>query len=588
MTAKASDDVRAGARASAAAQQSPNGNADVTEATPLIDPCADEPLPATGPAEDTWIGQEDFEHLPPWRRPSVYWLLAPWFVFILAFGGTLVPKLNLILELICKEYFDDKAAHDHDVVVLPVIPGGRNEQCQIAPVQRAATEMTLIMSLVTGLLSAIIAPKLGHLSDLYGRTKWLAVSSAGGITAEIITVLAAKFPGTINYRWIILGAAFEGLGGSFTAGSLLSHSYTSDCTPPSRRGVAISYIHACLFSGLAIGPVLAGYFVEHTGSLVSIFYLALGCHIFFALFALLVMPESVSRRRQLLSREKRAKELAEADLAHDGTWLAAVRHRNPFAPLRILYQKQPGAPPLFRRNVITLAAIDMVLMGAAMGAGTCIILYLEFVFKWGNLESSKYISFTSTIRASVLLVVFPLINYVFRTRPAAAARRQSAVRGPTMERNRGADALDLWIIRAALASDVLGSMGYLFARSPAVFVAGGAMTAVGGLGSAMIQASLTKHVPPESVGRLLGAVGLLHGLSRVLSPLMFNGLYRATLETFPGAIFGLLVALFSLSLLASLGVRPHVYIPDHTDSSPERAETDPEGRRSTGEEERLL
>lgn len=433
--------------------------------------------------------------------------------------------------------------------------GGENEQCRIPAVQKTAARVTLAMNLIVGLLSAVIVPKLGHLSDMYGRTRWLAVSSAGGLVAEVITIFAAEFPDTLSYRWIVLGSVFDGLAGSFTAGSLLSHSYTSDCTPPSKRGVAFGYIHACLFAGLALGPVLAGYFVEHTGRIVSIFYVTLACHAFFVLFALFVMPESVSRRRQLLSREKYEKELAAR--TRDGSWLAALRHRNPLAPLRILYKRQPGAPPLFRRNVIALAAIDMLLMGAALGAGTCIILYVKFVFGWKTLESSKYISAVSTVRAFVLLAVLPLINYIFRSRPAARRKRARGLgAGPDVERNKGADRLDLWIIRLALLSDVLGASGYLAARSPALFVAGGMVTAVGGLGSATIQATLTKHVPPDMVGQLLGAVGLLHALSRVLSPLAFNGVYYATLETYPQAIFALLLGLYGLSLVASLVVRP--------------------------------
>lgn len=433
--------------------------------------------------------------------------------------------------------------------------GGENDQCRIPAVQKTAARVTLAMNLIVGLLSAVIVPKLGHLSDRYGRTKWLALSSAGGLVAEIITILAAEFPDIFSYRWIVLGSVFDGLAGSFTAGSLLTHSYTSDCTPPSERGVAFGYIHACLFAGLALGPVLAGYFVEHTGRIVSIFYVTLACHAFFVVFALLAMPESVSRRRQLLSREKYAKELAAR--TSDGSWLGALRHRNPLAPLRILYKKQPGAPPLFRRNVVALAAIDMILMGAALGAGTCIILYVKFVFGWSTLESSKYISAVSTVRAFVLLAVLPLINYIFRSRPAARRKRAlgAAGAGPAAERNRGADRLDLWIIRLALLSDVLGATGYLGARTGALFVAGGMVTAVGGLGSATIQATLTKHVPPDMVGQLLGAVGLLHALARVLSPLAFNGVYYATLETYPQAIFALLLGMYGLSLAASLVVR---------------------------------
>lgn len=461
--------------------------------------------------------------------------------------------LHRIISLICRQYFIDQASLNPDVVFPPVIPGGENEQCQIPPVQKTATKMTLAMNLVVGLSSAVIVPKLGHLSDRFGRTKWIAFSALGAIIAEAITILAAKFPDIVDYRWMVVGAVFDGLCGAFTATNILSHSYTSDCTPPSKRGVAIGYLHACLFIGLALGPLLSAYLVRHVGNLVSIFYVTLGCHIFFVFFVRFVLPESVSRRRQLIAREKYAKELEARE--DDGGWLASVRHRNPLAPLRILYVKAPGAPPDFRRNIVALAIVDMVLLGAAMGAGTVIILYSEFVFKWDNFQSSQYVSTVSTVRAFVLLCIFPVINYFFRTRPTA--RRRLLRPGPVVESNKGCDTLDLWLIRSALVSDVIGATGYVFARSSPFFVLSGIITAFGGLGSATIQAAVTKHVPPEKVGQLLGAIGLLHGLARVVSPLAFNGLYHATLETFPQAIFILLTGLFGLSLAASMFVKPH-------------------------------
>ena len=126
-----------------------------------------------------------------------------------------------------------------------------------------------------------------------------------------------------------------------------------------------------------------------------------------------------------------------------------------------------------------------------------------------------------------------------------------------MEKNAGPDELDIWLIRSALLSDVVGVTGYILAKSPAVFVMSGVVTALGGLGSATIQASLSKHVPIEKVGELLGAVGLLHALARVLAPILFNGLYAATVDRYPQAFFLLLAGFFAISLVASFFVRPH-------------------------------
>lgn len=432
---------------------------------------------------------------------------------------------------------------------------------------------TLTLSVLTGVLSALTAPKLGSLSDRYGRTRLIVVASCGGVLNEIVTIFAAKYPNYIDYHWLILGSFFDGITGSFTAGSILSSSYTSDCTPPSRRGVAIGYLHACLFTGLAFGPLLAGYFVKFTGSLLSIFYVTLGCHIFFIFFILLITPESLSPKRQMLAREKQQQEqeaLAErlrsrfpgsgflglrvTNFLGDylGDWLPALLSANPLAPLKSLV---PGgrANRAFRRNMIILACLDAVILSAAMGSGTVTILYTEYMFNWGNFEASRFVSLVSFVRVIVLLGIFPLINWFFRIRPLRRQRRESAVE--VGEKNNGADKVDIWMLRIALTAEVVGIMGYIFARAQALFVLSGVITAVGGLAGAVVQSTITKHVPAQNVGAVLGAIGLLHGAGRVFAPMLFNGLYAATVETFPQAFFVLLASLFGLAVIGSFFVR---------------------------------
>lgn len=542
---------------------------------------------ANAPRKVSWVGYEDFAGLPWWKRPSVWWMMVPYAFFTLAFGGSLVPKLNLIIDLICRKYFDDKLAADPTFIFHPVVPGGDNPQCrQDGDVLQHVATFTLVLSVLVGGLSTLTAPKIGALSDQFGRKRLIVVSSSGAIIGEIITILAAKYPNVVHYKWLLLGSIFDGLAGSFTAGSILSHAYVSDCTPPSKRSVAIGYLHSCLFTGLAFGPLLAGYFVEWTGSLLSIFYITLGCHIFFILFMFFIAPESLSKRRQYIARERHAQERRGSDpapaWAHRissrmpfgrkfGDTLPGVILDNPLAPLSILFpsasttasssSSSSGLTPSqnlrrLRRNLLTLALIDMWILGAAMSAGTVTVLYTEKMFKWGNFESSRFISLVSMVRVVVLMIIFPIINYIFRTR----RRAQRPASSPSSEKNSGADDLDIWVLRAALLSDVIGATGYVLARSSGEFVLAAIITAFGGMGSATIQASLSKHVPAERVGQLLGGIGLLHSLARVFSPIVFNGLFAATVKTFPQAFFVLLAGVFGVCFVGSFLVRAGVYM----------------------------
>lgn len=458
-----------------------------------------------------------------------------------------------IIDLVCNKHFADKAAADPNFKLTPII-GAENPHCNDAEVQEKVTAFMMVMNLIVGGLSAITAPKFGKISDRYGRRRLLALASVGGIIAECITILAAKFPQRIDYRWLILGAFFDGLTGSFSSGSILGQSYVADCTPPSKRAVYMGYLYACLFTGIALGPLLAGYFVKITGSIMIIFYVAVVCHATFALLVGFVVPESLSKRRRKIARENHRKE-KEAQDHSSRPWLATIRNSHPLRPLAILWPTGPGTSTRLRVNLVSLALIDGILMGSMLALGTVIVIYSKAMFHWEVFELSMFVSAVSSIRVVVLLGIFPLVNYWFRVRPTR--RREQETGQPFVEKTGGADNLDIWTLRIALLSDTLGALGYCFARTAPVFVMSGMVTAIGGLGSATIQSAISKHIPPSSVGQVLGAVGMINAIARVLGPLLFNGLYWLTVRVFPQAVFALLLALFSAGLVATLVVRPY-------------------------------
>ncbi|KAI0428406.1 MFS general substrate transporter [Xylaria sp. FL1042] len=553
-----------------------------TETTALIGVGAeqqegDEPGNNNGETrKQSWTGHDDFQGLPWWKRPTVYWLVGPYFLFTLAFGGLVVPKIELIVTLVCRHYFAEQQALDPDSTFAPVVIGGSNLQCNSAPVQKNVAAFTLVLSALAGGLSAFTAPKLGSLSDRYGRKRLLVIASFGGLVNETITILAAKYPDAVDYRFLILGSFFDGITGSFTAVSVLGNSYVSDCTPPSKRGVALGYLQACLFTGLAFGPILAGKFTLWTGSVLSIFYVALVCHIVVISFVWFVIPESLSKKRRMAAQEKHQaeQEAIQAALSRSletqsrlPAWIANDKLRtslfillnaNPLEPLKMFVPSGRENRRL-RRNFLLLGFIDTVLISSTLGAGTVVILYAKFMFNWQTWESSRFISMISFFRVLVLLVFFPTVNYFFRIRPL---RRQRELSGDfhIEEGHSGADNLDVWLLRLALCCDMAGVTGYVFVRSEELFMLSAVFTSFGGLASATIQSSVTKQVPVEHVGSMLGAMGLLHAVSRVFAPIIFDGIYAGTIESFPQTFVVVLASLFGLSILASLFVRPHLVL----------------------------
>ena len=491
----------------------------------------------------SYAAMDDFSHLPWYKRPSIPWVLGPFFLMATAFGGSIAPKLNLILELICSRYFEGMQATHPGFTMVPVDFGGDNDQCRIPEVSARVTEFQLWGTLLAGILSAITAPKLGALSDRYGRKSILVVTSFGTIAGEIITICAAKYPETINVNWLLLGYALDGLTGTFIVAMAIANAYATDCTPPAVRGVAFGYFHGALFTGIAVGPVIAGYLVRKTGHIVIVFYILLGVHVFFVSFITLFVPESLSKKRQLAAREKYR--IEHERLGPSSDWVNQLRALNLFEPLKVLWPTGPGTSPALRRNLFFLATVDTIVFGVAMGSLAIIIIYTNYMFGWKSFESGRFMSIVNSSRVFCLLVVLPLVTRLVRGSQKHAAR----------QKNTGCDQFDLWIIRVAVLFDTIGYLGYTLARTGPMLTLSGAVAAVGGIGSPTLQSALTKHVPPEQTGQLLGASGLLHALARVVAPTIFSAIYAATVKDFPQTVFVCLTATFGLAFMVTWTVK---------------------------------
>lgn len=280
------------------------------------------------------------------------------------------------------------------------------------------------------------------------------------------------------------------------------------------------------------------------------FYLAAGCHFLFVLMLIFVIPESVPKAQQIRARQKYRDAAVSRPIS---SGLHKLRSLNLLEPLKILYA--PGTPPAVRRNLILLASTDTIVFGVGMGAAVVILLYSNYAFGWDQWEQSKFVSIMNSSRVSCLLIFLPAITNWYRNRQQRRQGLPNASRdlsGPE-----GTDNFELTIIRFAILADTLGFLGYALSRNGTQFLLSGAIAGVGGIASPSMQAALTKHVPKEQIGQLLGAMGLLHAVGRVLGPIMFTGIYAATVAVFPQAYFLILTAMFSAAFVVSWKIRPN-------------------------------
>ncbi|KAJ5524241.1 hypothetical protein N7513_009360 [Penicillium frequentans] len=543
-----------------------------------------EPLLVNNDVDDEW--PEDVQQLrdadtrPQWRRPSIFWLLPFALVFTIGFGGLAVPKVTLMRDLVCRNYLYERSLKDPNFTYLPVIVSGDNPQCKIPEVQSKVAQLQLYINLISGLVAALVSPRLGRLSDAYGRTKLIALSGTCAALSELITCFLGTWPESLSVYLFLFGALVDGLGGSITGAQVVLHSYATDCTTPDRRSMAFGLFHAALFLGVAAGPSGAALIISKTGSSLIVFYTGFLLHVFFSLSVLFIVPESLSKELQLVARAKHRVKPTD----DEPKWYSwkALNPMNLVAPLKILwpavgrpsalFANRKGASPALRRNILMLAVMDVALFGVAMGTVQVIIIYAEYMFDWGNVEMSLYIAVVNGLRTANLFLILPLVSWLFRT-PT-----------PNDGKIRGSDMLDVMIIRISVLFDVLGYIGYTLSKTGTTWLASGIVACLGGMGPPTIQSALTKHVPHDRVGQLLGATGLLHALARVVAPTIFNLIYSLTVGSYPQTVFMLLASVFGAAGFLSLFLRPHVSL----DDEPELDIAVEANEDGEGEEDQLL
>jgi len=469
--------------------------------------------------------------------------MPPFLLYCLAMGAVVVPKLNVILELICHQY------HSKDSLPPPSGPGTGDslQQCQTSAVQSHVAGFMLCANLLSGVLCAFTSPRLGALSDRYGRKVILAFTATGMLLGDIITIAAATFPDAIPAHWILLEFAIGGLAGSFVATMAVAQSYAADCTPPAHRSTVFGQLHGCMYIGSAVGPLLGGLFIRYiaAGYILSIFFVAFFCHAAFIAFVLFFLPESLTIEQQLAARVSPRKTTLDVVQA-ENHWMSAMRLRswNVLSPLFIL--RPPAISQdarIIRRNLVLLSAIDTVVFGMALGSTALLVLYSEYTFSWSNFESSVFVSIANTSRVITLVLILPLVSYCCR------------MFGPSASRVNG----NFLMIRLALLFDIWGYVSFAMSTNPLHFKLSTIPASLGAVASPVIQATLTTHVSADRTGELLGALSLLHALARMSLPAILHLIYMSTVGS--ATIFWCLAGTFGVAALASLGARPRPRTP---------------------------
>ncbi|KAI9710473.1 MAG: Hippocampus abundant transcript 1 protein [Bogoriella megaspora] len=478
------------------------------------------------------------------KKPTVFYLLLFFLINSLAFGLIAVPRMNLVVSLVCVH------TKGHNTTP-PIIVGGFNPSCQDDSVSAETALIAARGNIIVGVLAAIVSTTFGRLSDRIGRLKVIAFNTLGLIATEGTLLTIAMNPESLNYRWLYLAYAVDGASGSYALTMAMASAYVSDCCPADERSVQIGRLHGAMFIGIAVGPLLSTLVSKIGGQKLPllVFYVSLAMRAFSILY-LQFVPESRVTKTATMLRVARTKDLV-GMVGRSCRPKLTLMKLDPRVWLEHLIPHSVVDAGRLRKSLVVLMAVDLIIYAGVMGTMEVLILYPQVVYGWGNLENNIFMSVVNACRAAVSMLGLPLLVYLFRK-----SRRIAKSSAKSDDSQTGADSLDKALIRTSILIDIAGYLGFALSPNGILFTICGALAAFAATGLASTEAALTKHVDGERTGELMGGLSLVQGVVRIAAPSFINLVYSWTVKQgVPYAAFLGIGAFLCLGAVLTIFVR---------------------------------
>jgi MFS family permease len=440
----------------------------------------------------------------PRRKPSVWYLAPPLFLFVL--GGLMVfaPASQLMLSWVCDYMEMRNVTTPVNTTMTPImltrlphvlhphypthVWEDGDDKCNNPNVQATASLWFMVLGVCGSIPSLFAVPLYGVLSDRIGRKTIMLLPILGSTIHMCILIAVAHFKDQLIQADVllpVLASAYviSGLFGSWSTLNMTVLSYIADTTTPDKRTVLIGRIEAVNFSAFVVGPLIGGFLVKATNSNITPFYFTLGFYVFVLFYVAIVVPDSKPPQRKPAEQEEK-KSLKE-------TFLAA---------------KEILGGQNINRTLVTL--IMFILQFKFAGTGFVFIMYTRLRFGWQAYEDGWYFFLTASFRVLSLAVMMP---FVVRTL-----------------RKFGVVAYEVVMIRVGLLGFVASLSLYALAKSPYLFAASACLldTPSFSLVLPTIRSLLSTSTSSSHQGRVFSAVAFIETTAGLISPLIFGPMYK--------------------------------------------------------------
>ncbi|CAG9563936.1 unnamed protein product [Danaus chrysippus] len=367
-------------------------------------------------------------------------------------------------------------------------------------VQKYATFVSMVRTIIESVAPAILSLFLGVWSDRHGR-KPLVVWPLFGMTVSGALIVVYSMLDNLGPWWFIVTAIPVSLSGGFTAMFTGSFCYVSDISAREKRSLRMTIVEASVSAGSVIGAILSSYVLRAVGSV----YLLVICT---ALSAIAYLYTNVFLEESLVG-------------AVQGGMTSVLDFKLIKEMVRTCFKRRPNHG---RAQILLLTIANSLSVFILFGNMSLQYMYTRQKLHWAIKQYTLYSAVHTTVSFFGSFFGVMIVQKLFKV-------------------------TDLTFSIIAYLSATTEYVIITFATVSWQMYAAAGISLFRGLSSPLIRSLLTKILPGEDIAKVFALMCAIEGISPLISPALYNSLYAYTISTFPGAIYMLSTGISSVCVI---------------------------------------
>ncbi|XP_072265346.1 proton-coupled folate transporter-like [Pyxicephalus adspersus] len=404
---------------------------------------------------------------------------------------------QMILYKVCQELYNDTECSD--------IQKNKDEY---EVVQSKGSYIMLVYIAIMSLTSVLPALILGTWSDKGSRRIGMILPTAFSVASGGLFIAIYYFQ-EINVYWTFAAAALIGISGGHVAMFLSVFSYLADITENSQRTFRMGIAESMIFIGGTAGFLLGGTLLQHS-TFTVVFVVYCGCNLLATLYILFWLKESKSSQYSRLYEEYHG---GDADGKRQ-----VLQKRSIIKYIKGSFETVCKKREDHNRMKFHLILICVFLINLCnVGEQSITLMFVSYPPRSFNNELyGWYTASKMLISGLCLLFTFHwLLKHVEETKLA----------------------------RVGVIMRTVSFLLLAFSTTKWMVFLSGILHAPSGYTMAVLRSGSSKIAHPNEQGAMFSIMASVETVCLLIGAAIFNGLYPATLSTFPGMCF-IIMAVF--------------------------------------------